>query len=189
MNVEQTVLARRSATRLTGPGPDDRELAELVELAMTAPDHGRLSPWRLVVLRGDERRLLGGAMAEAAGGDPADRERTAAKALRAPLLISVVLCPQDHPKVPRWEQLAATVCAVQTLILLLHERGWGSIWRTGALADAPPVRRVLGLAGTEQSLGWLYIGTSDARRPPAPRPPGDGRAKLSSLLAPVGPGA
>ncbi|ARZ71038.1 putative Nitroreductase [Streptomyces albireticuli] len=128
-------------------------------------------------------------MAEAAGGDPADRERTAAKALRAPLLISVVLCPQDHPKVPRWEQLAATVCAVQTLILLLHERGWGSIWRTGALADAPPVRRVLGLAGTEQSLGWLYIGTSDARRPPAPRPPGDGRAKLSSLLAPVGPGA
>ncbi|WP_267896859.1 hypothetical protein [Streptomyces albireticuli] len=42
MNVEQTVLARRSATRLTGPGPDDRELAELVELAMTAPDHGRL---------------------------------------------------------------------------------------------------------------------------------------------------
>lgn len=182
MNVAHAVLTRRSATRLTGPGPTDEDLVQLVGLAMTAPDHGRISPWRLVSVRGRSRRLLGESMADALDAGAA-RERTIAKALRAPVLVSVVFCPEDHPKVPEWEQLAATVCTVQTLILLLHERGWGCIWRTGTTVDSLEVRRTLGVADGEQLLGWLYIGTPDRQSTTAPpRPLSDPRTKLTTLV-------
>lgn len=182
MDVAHAVLTRRSATRLTSPGPTDEDLAHLVELAMTAPDHGRISPWRLVSVRGEARQLLGEAMAEdtCAGAVP---ERTVAKALRAPLLLSIVFCPEDHPKIPEWEQLAATVCAVQTLILLLHERDWGCIWRTGVFVDSPQVRKTLGVADDERLLGWLYVGTPDPRGATAVprRPLLDPCGKMTSL--------
>ncbi|MEU6122462.1 nitroreductase [Streptomyces sp. NPDC047123] len=175
MNVAEAVSTRRSGTRITGPAPTDAELADLVSLAGTAPDHGRLSPWRLVVLRGEDREALGRAMAEFQQDQ--DRERVISKALRAPLLLTIVFSPTERPKVPRWEQQAATVCAVQTLILLLHERGWSSIWRTGAFTEAPAVRDLFGTGPKEQLLGWLYIGSQDEPRA-APRREIDGSAKL-----------
>ncbi|MEV0604492.1 nitroreductase [Streptomyces sp. NPDC050315] len=181
MDVAQAVISRRSGTRVVGPGPTDAELAELVSMAGTAPDHGRLSPWRLINLRGEARRALGEAMA-ASVGDEALRERTVGKALRAPLLITIVFRPEDRPKIPRWEQLAATVCAVQTLVLLLHDRGWSSIWRTGAFTEAAEVHKVLELAEGEQLLGWLYVGTAETAAPATPRALIDGYAKFSAVV-------
>ncbi|MBF9067120.1 nitroreductase family protein [Streptacidiphilus fuscans] len=183
MDLTHAVLTRRSAIRLSAPAPSDTELEELLQAAMTAPDHGRLSPWRLVTIRGDARNQLGEAMADAAGDD-ATRERTAAKALRAPLLVAVVFCPRDHPKVPRWEQLAATACAMQTLLLLLHDSGWGAIWRTGTLIDTPQVRELHGISDSEQLLGWLYVGTTQTPRTPAPRPPQNPAEKITQLPTP-----
>jgi nitroreductase len=181
MDVMQTVLTRRSVTRLAAPGPDDETLLELLQVASTAPDHGRLRPWRLVTVRGAARDRLGAALA---GGtdDPVRAEQARAKPLRAPLLISIVLCPRlPHPKVPEWEQLAATVSMVQTLHLLLHSRGWGAIWRTGNAVDSPPVRECLGLDPGERLLGWLYVGTPDGPTAAPPRAPFDVREKLSVL--------
>jgi nitroreductase len=144
-------------------------LLSLLRGAMTAPDHGLMRPWRLIVLRGSARRLLGTALAQASGGDAEARARAAAKPLRAPLLVSIVFVPRPAPKVAEWEQLAATVAMVQNLILLLHVRHWGSIWRTGQVVDAEAVREVLRLEPHERLLGWLYIGTPDMSRPVVPR--------------------
>jgi hypothetical protein len=72
----------------------------------------------------------------------------------------------DHPKVPEWEQLAATTGMVTTLSLLLHSHGWASIWRTGAAVHAPQVRKYLGVADEERLLGWLYVGTRCTSAPP-----------------------
>lgn len=181
MNVAQAVITRRGGTRLLGPAPSDAELAELVSLAGTAPDHGRLSPWRLINLRGEARRALGEAMADAEDGTP--RERTVGKALRAPLLVTIVFRPEDRPRIPRWEQLAATACAVQTLVLLLHDRGWSSIWRTGPSAEYAEVRKVLNINEDEQCLGWLYVGTEEETDSSHVRRPIDGYSKFSSLEA------
>lgn len=178
MNVAEAVATRRSGTRLAGPAPTDAELAHLVSLAGTAPDHGRLSPWRLVVLRGEDREALGRAMADSQ--EDQDSERTTSKALRAPLLLTIVFSPTERAKVPRWEQLAATVCAMQTLILLLHERGWSSIWRTGAFTEAPEVRDLFTTSPQEQLLGWLYVGSAEEPKP-SPRREIDGHDKLAGL--------
>lgn len=176
--VLEAVLSRRSAARLTEPAPGRDDLERLVQAAATAPDHGRLRPWRLVPVSGDERARLGDALGEAAAS-PEQARRAAAKPLCAPLLLSIVHCPvPDHPKVPAWEQLAATTGMVTTLSLLLHSHGWGSIWRTGTAVQAPQVRKYLGLADGEQLLGWLYIGTRSGSGTAPERPPLDTTTKI-----------
>jgi nitroreductase len=185
MDLIEAVRTRRSASGLLDSAPGDEELAELVGLAMTAPDHAGLRPWRLVVLRGKARVALGAAMAEA-DGVPETAAKTAAKPLRAPLLLGIVFQPREHPKVPEWEQIAAVAAMVTTLELLLHARGWGAIWRTGRLVDTEPVRRVMGLDANERLLGWLYIGLPDPSRSRGPRPPLSVDGRLS-VLDPAGP--
>lgn len=179
--VLDAVLSRRSVTKLTDPGPPRDELLELIQAAATAPDHGRIRPWRLIIVEGDDRYLLGEALREAAIS-PEQAHRASAKPLRAPTLLSIVFCPDhDHPTVPRWEQLAAAASMVQTLHLLLHSRRWGAIWRTGSVVEAPQVRKRLDLTDVEQLLGWLYIGTPAPIGPAHVRDHVDISAKVSSL--------
>ncbi len=93
--VLDVVLTRRSAPRLTEPAPGPADLERLVQAAATAPDHGRLRPWRLVAVRGDERARLGDALGEATD-TPEQARRAAAQPQRAPLLLTIVhrgLCP------------------------------------------------------------------------------------------------
>lgn len=174
MNVLDALTSRRSCCELGDAAPGDEQLLRLVEAAAGAPDHGRLRPWRLVVHRGASRRRLSEALA--AGSATPDRER--AKPLRAPLLVSIVFCPVDGGKIPCWEQLASVAALVYGLSLALHAQGWGSIWRTGPRLAEPAVREFLGLAGNEQLLGWLYVGTPVAGGPP-PRPVLDVSTKVS----------
>lgn len=179
METLENVLTRRSATRITAPAPDDGQLLDLIGAAMTAPDHGRLRPWRLVTLRGAERASLGRQLATCAGEDPVARDRAAAKPLRAPLLVAIVFSPVDHPKVRKWEQLASASVVVHTLSLLLHDCGYASIWRTGPAAEDEGVRALHGLDEQEQLLGWLYVGTASGSVPP--RSPHDPAAHVSPL--------
>ena len=181
MELIDAVRSRRSANRLTDPAPTDDELLDLVTDAATGPDHGLLRPWRLITIRGEARHTLGTALAAGAGDDQAARDKAAGKPLRAPLLVAIVLQPRDNPKVPEWEQLAATAAMVHNLGLLLHGRGFGAIWRTGEPTRSPQVRDLLGLGTGEQLLGWLYVGTADAQRPPAPRPRFEPQERLFTL--------
>ncbi|MFJ5531138.1 nitroreductase [Streptomyces sp. NPDC093261] len=185
METLDTVLTRRSVSRLSEPAPDDGQLLILVKAAMTAPDHGRLLPWRLVTLRGEERVELGVRLAACSADDPRARERAAAKPLRAPLLIAIVFAPVAHRTIPRWEQLASTAAAIQTLSLLLHDRGYASIWRTGAATRDHRVRALHSLRPDEQLLGWLYTGTAVGNPPPRRLPDPTARIRtLTQLAAP-----
>ncbi|PPK64836.1 nitroreductase [Actinokineospora auranticolor] len=179
--VRDAIRLRRSATRLTGPAPTDADVVSLLAAAANGPDHGLLRPWRFILVRGDRRADLGRAHA---GGLPpgAARDREVGKPLRAPLLISIVFAPRVNPKVPEWEQLAATSAVVHNLGLLLHSAGWGSIWRTGPASRCPRVAAALGLRPGERSLGWLYVGTVE--RVPPPRSGPDLRDRVSTLSAP-----
>lgn len=180
MDVMEAVSTRRSSTRLAEPAPGDGTLLELVQAAATSPDHGLLRPWRLVTVRGEARERLGKALARAADPDRAERARAAV--LRAPLLVSVVFRPhRDHPKVPEWEQLAATASMVHTLQLLLHSRHWGAIWRTGRTVESPWVRDCVGVTADEQLLGWLYIGTPPPGTTHPPRTPFDVAERITRL--------
>lgn len=182
LTLVDAVRSRRSVGRLVDPAPTDEEIIDLVTDAASAPDHGLLRPWRLIVVRAAAREALGAALAACCPADDrVARERAASKPLRAPLLLSIVLVPRENPKIPEWEQLAATSAMVSNLGLLLHASGYGTIWRTGSVTDSAQVRRLFGLAPGERLLGWLYIGTPNPGQSLAPRPPFTPHERLFAL--------
>lgn len=142
--------SRRSYPRVTADAPTHEQLVPLVEAAAGVADHGSLRPWRLIELRGPAREKLGRAFAK--GGGSAD------KPLRASLLIAIVAIHRPSGKVPEWEQDATAAGVAHVLSLLLHEAGWGVIWRTGELTRSKKVAKVHGLGKHEKLLGWLYVG-------------------------------
>ncbi len=178
MELTDSIRFRRSTAAVTDAAPTDAQLYAYLALAAHSPDHAGLRPWRLVTLRGADRNRLGEALAAGFGEPPGSPEaaKTAAKTLRAPLLVSIVATPTQHPKVPRWEQIAAIGALVSTLELVLFDAGWTAMWRSGPAVALTEVQQLIGVGKAEQLLGWLYIGaTADPSAQPGPDPHVSGR--------------
>lgn len=158
--VLNSMAARRSVSKVGPESPSDDELTRLLTAVTPVADHKSLRPWRLITLRGDDRLRLGEAL-DAADGVSREPGEVNTKPLRAELLIALVMSPKKHPKVPEWEQLATAAGAGHLLELALWQAGWGVMWRTGMLANAPEVRSAHGLEDGEMLLGWLYVGSID----------------------------
>ena len=149
---------RRSQPSVTNDAPTKRELLPLIAAAASVADHGSLRPWRLIALRGAARGRLGRAIVETTGLEGGAAEKMAAKPLRAPLLIAIVVSPKPSHKVPEWEQEAVAAGVAHALSLVLDEAGWGVIWRTGHYTRSEAVHRMHELTPEERLLGWLYVG-------------------------------
>ncbi len=159
---------------LAGPGPDEQTLAEILAAGASAPDHGRLRPWRFVVIRGAARERLGEVFAEALrrrqpDAPPEALEQERNRPLRAPVVIAIVakLEPQ-HPKIPEIEQILSTGAAVENILVAAHARGFGAKWLTGANAYDDHVKAALGLAGDDRLAGFVHLGTIDGKPPQVP---------------------
>jgi nitroreductase len=182
MDALNCIMSRRSHGRLLDPAPDEAQLQVLLHAAVSAPDHGQLRPWRFVIFSGDGRRELGAVMARAHAerepqADAGALEKTAAKPLRAPLIIATICTPVPAEQawngkhIPVWEQTAAVAAATQNLCLAAHALGFSSMWRTGWFGDAPRVREALAMGDRDQLVGWIYLGTPPAGTPLPPRRP------------------
>jgi nitroreductase len=156
--VRDAALRRRSHSKVGSGAPTHAELVRLVAAAGTVADHSGLAPWRLVEIRGDARERVGRAIAVAGGAVGLAADKLAAKPLRAPLLVAVVLSPRESRKVPEWEQEAVATGVAHLLSLLLDEAGWGVMWRTGIRTRSPEVALAHRLGSGEKLLGWLYVG-------------------------------
>lgn len=158
------------------PAPNREQVETLLRCAVRAPDHGRMKPWRFVVLSGDALNQLSLAFEQAGlAGDPAaddaKRARWRKMPLRAPMIIVTAARTQPNPKVPEWEQVAAVIAATQNILLAAIAQGFGVIWRTGEMTSSPLVKEFLGLAPGDQIVSFLYIGTPDgAAHPPEFQP-------------------
>ncbi|WP_223878497.1 nitroreductase family protein [Microbacterium radiodurans] len=172
----EAARGRRSWSKVTDEAPTHEELARLVSAAGRVADHSSLRPWRLIELRGDDRRRLGRALNKAEG----DRG-SSTKPLRAPLLVAVVASYSKKSKVPRWEQEAVASGVAHMLSLLLDEAGWGVLWRTGGATRSKPVAKLHRLGKREELLGWLYVGGKPAGRDSGRRRQIDGAAFLTRL--------
>lgn len=172
MDAIEALTSRRSPPKLVEPAPSEAELAAILEAAIRAPDHGRLRPWRFLVLRGPARERLGTVLAEAlkarAPGIPAEMvERERQKPLRAPLIVVVAASLVEGHKIPVIEQVLAAGAAAQNLIVAAHATGFGAMWRTGDGAYDGRVKEALGLTAADAIVGFIYIGTP-AGRPAIP---------------------
>jgi len=157
-------LARRrsaSAMALTAPAPSDAELATLLRLATRVPDHGKLSPWRFVVLKGDaKRRFIAGLEAVAATRPDGERLKAKLGKLKAPPLSVAVVSRLSPGDIPEWEQRLSAGAVCMTLIVAAQAMGYGANWITDWYAYDEAALRLLGLREGEQVAGYVHLGTS-----------------------------
>ena len=164
------IKSRRSIGNLVAPAPNREQVEQAIEVALSAPDHKDLNPYRFIVLEKQALNNLGTALKNAAIAQGETDEKTLAKAenmpLRAPMIIACVTNFKSHDKVPHWEQIAASSCAVQNLLLALSAQGFASVWRTGPLANAPEVKRYFNVTADNQVIAFVYVGTAVSTMPP-----------------------
>lgn len=175
MNDTLSLLRSRrsvSPNMLTEPGPTPDEIQTLLLIAARVPDHGRLAPWRFIVLAGDARRRIGDTIAEVFRSDEPEAaedrlmvERT--RLSRAPVVVAVVSRAQAHVKIPDWEQVLSAGAVCMNLVIAANAMSYGSAWLTEWFAFDRRVLDVLGLAPEERIAGFIHIGTP--KEPPLER--------------------
>ncbi|EJL24725.1 nitroreductase [Caulobacter sp. AP07] len=157
-------LAKRrsaSAMTLTAPGPDDAQLADLLRLAARVPDHGKLSPWRFVILRGAAKDAFAAKITALADSqaNPAKANAALRKLTRPPVAVAVIsrYLPGE---IPEWEQRLSAAAVCQQMLLAAAAMGWGANWITDWYSYDPRGREILGVEAGEQVAGFLYLGTA-----------------------------
>jgi len=170
MDALELLVGRESATKLASPGPDQEALEKMFQSALRAPDHGRLRPWRFVVVRGGARERLGELFADhlqraqpQLGAEALQRERL--RAFRAPLIVVVAAQCNPEVKIPVIEQTLSAGAAAHAMMLAAFALGFNAMWKTGGPAYDQTVKQALGFAATDAIVGFLYLGTETA--PPA----------------------
>ena len=172
-----TFLNRHStpAKALIDPAPDEAQLKQILKIAMTAPDHGRLHPYRFISIRGEGRNRLSDLFGRAVQQRNPQVEakylkKQKDKPLRSPLIIVVVANLIESPKIPEIEQMLSAGAAAHNILLASNALGFGSVWLTGDNAYDDLVRSELGVAANEKIIGFIYLGTPQLDIPPRPVP-------------------
>jgi nitroreductase len=165
MKLFTAIDTRASALKLAAPGPSREDIERILSAGARAPDHGKLAPWRFVVLEGNGREILANAMADAlqrrsANIAPAQLEAERQKPLRAPTIIAVAAHLARGHKVPEHEQVQAVAAAVQNMFLAAHALGYGAMWKTGEAARDAGVKEALGFDSHDEIVAFLYLGTN-----------------------------
>lgn len=159
---------------LIAPGPTPEQLLEMIEVAARTPDHGKLFPWRFVIVPDAERDALAaklGAilMAEKPGSGPREVEAAEQFARQAPALVVLLSSPVREHKIPVWEQELSAGAVAMNLLHAAHAMGFAGGWITGWAAYSPAVRDLFGKEG-ERIAGFLFIGTPARPLEERPRP-------------------
>lgn len=167
---------RRSAKPrvMAGPGPRDLELDEILTIAARTPDHGKLTPWRFVVIEDEQRDAFGALLRQALSRDDecatiAHHNKEDEFAHYGGTLVVLVSAPvQDH-KIPVWEQELSCGAAGMNLMLGAQALGYDVGWVTGWRAYSPHVTAALCEPG-ERIAGFVFIGKSSVDLEERPRP-------------------
>jgi nitroreductase len=158
------LLDRRSVGALGDPAPSGRDLDLILDLGLRAPDHGRLRPWRFVLIRGEARtafadRLVAAARRRDPAAPQALLDRYRAWPLRTPLLIGVGAMIRTNHVIPEGEQILSAGAAAMNMLNAIHLLGYAGMWVTGANAYDPEINASLGFEAPSRLVGFLTVGT------------------------------
>ena len=170
------LLTRRSrpAKTLTTPVPDAQTVQQLLTAAARTPDHGKLEPWRFIVLKKAALSRLAAVVPERGatlGIDPEKIDKAVAQFGNADLAIAVVESPKPSEKIPAIEQTYSAGAVCLALLNAALAAGWGANWLSGWASHDPTfVQDNLGLAPHERIAGFIHLGTETNAPPERPRP-------------------
>ncbi len=177
LSTARSLLATRRSGRprdMVGPGPDATQLRQILEAAMRVPDHGKLAPWRFVIVRDDQRAALAGLILDAYRAEKPDAGRLELEAMeqfayQAPTLVVALSSPRVGSHIPLWEQELSAGAACMNLLVAVHAQGLVGGWLTGWPAYSDAVRDAFGKPH-ERIAGFLFIGTPSRALEERPRP-------------------
>ncbi|MCC6946451.1 MAG: nitroreductase [Bradyrhizobiaceae bacterium] len=160
---------------LTEPAPSEAELETLLTIASRVPDHGKLAPWRFLVLSKQGRASLADSLAACFRADhpeatPDQIEKEVSRFRDSPLVVGVVSRAAPHVKIPEWEQVLSAGAACMNLVTAAHALGYGANWVTGWAAYDRRCLDLLKIAPDERVAGFIHIGTPIAALEDRPRP-------------------
>jgi nitroreductase len=168
---------RRSmpAFQMKEPGPSKEEIEEILRLATRVPDHGKLAPWRFVVVTGDARKRITRELAAIAKADKPDLSEEMVQVeetrlTRAPVVIAVISRAGPHVKIPEWEQIMSAGAVCLNLVIAANALGYVSNWLTEWMAFDERAYRILGVEPGERVAGFIHIGSTDFPVVERPRP-------------------
>ena len=159
---------------LAEPGPSEAQLNEILSIASRVPDHGKLAPWRFVIVRKEDRGAFEQLLHRAYRVDHPEPGRLEIEASQrfahqAPALIVALFKPVESSKIPLWEQQLSCGAALMNLLTATHALGFAGGWVTGWAAYSEEVRRALA-SEDEMIAGFVFIGTPAAELEERPRP-------------------
>jgi nitroreductase len=159
---------------LVAPGPGMDQLREMIAIAARTPDHGKLAPWRFVIVPDDRRDAFAALLVEAyRAGKPevgqAELDTVEQFARQAPALVVVLSSPKADSHIPLWEQELSAGAACMNLLHAAHAMGFAAGWLTGWAAFSDRVRDAFGRL-PERIAGFVFIGTPGRPLDERPRP-------------------
>lgn len=159
---------------LVTPGPDESQLRAMLEIAMRVPDHGKLAPWRFVIVGADRRDALAGLLERAYRADKPDAGRMEIETMhqfahQAPALVVILSSPVTDSHIPLWEQKLSAGAAAMNLLHAATAMGFAGGWLTAWPAYSDIVRNAFG-AAPERIVGFVFIGTPGKPVEERPRP-------------------
>ena len=175
-NAKKFFANRRSVSvkGLKRPGPELESTLEIIQSALRVPDHGKLEPWRLVLISENSKAKLID-ITERRGQelsiDQSKLEKNKNNFLNAPLIIAIIGSPKENVKIPDIEQILSVGALCLNVLNNFLVCGWGANWLTGWMAhDRKFGEEAFDLVGGEFVAGFIYVGTSDETFPDRPRP-------------------
>lgn len=168
---------RRSvpSRQLGAPGPDDAQLAAMLQAASRVPDHGKRVPFRFLRIQGDARMAMGTLLETRKRAlDPEASDATLQKERErfsfAPVIVTVIAKQGFDEKIPASERFATASCVCFALLQAAQAMGFGAQWLTGWSAYDEVVRDRLGVDDDEVVAGFIHIGNAQLDAPERDRP-------------------
>lgn len=172
------LATRRSgkARDLALPGPDPVQLSAILAAAMRVPDHGKLAPWRFVVIDTDQRGAFADVLVSAYRAERPDAARLEIETMenfarQSPCLIVLLSTPVQPHKIPLWEQQLSAGAAAMQLLNAVHAQGFTANWLTGwPASNAEVLHRLGGTGPADRIAGFFFVGTTTRELEERPRP-------------------
>ncbi len=160
---------------MVAPGPNAAELSAILSAAMRVPDHGKLAPWRFVIVESADREsfadmLKAAYVADKPGAGRLELEAMEQFARQAPTLVAVLSTPVESSKIPLWEQELSAGAVCMNLLAATHAAGFVGSWLTGWPAYSAKVLQSLGGRAGDRIAGFLFLGTPGRALEERPRP-------------------
>jgi nitroreductase len=158
-----------------GPGPGEDEIRQMIAIASRVPDHGKIAPWRFIRYSAKYCSRLGSRVLERALElnpelNEEMQEIEKSRFLRAPVVIGIVSCPREHPKVPEWEQVLSCGAAGMNLLHAANALGWDAQWLTEWVAFDEKLAPHLGAGNGERIAGFIHVGVRTMPKSERDRP-------------------